>query len=226
MKLSKRLEAIYDLVPCCASACDIGCDHGYVAIELASRGRVKKVYGMDINEGPLAKARENVLASGFSSEVELILSDGLKALEKDCETIIIAGMGGALIEKILEEGRDKALAASTLVISPHSEIDLARKKIYDLGFFIEKEVFLSDGAKDYFIIRAKKGDESYACDYKYSEYLIRTADVGYLDFVLRSKKKMEKLIEKVPETRAKDLKEEILKLEEVVDEIKRNRKDI
>ena len=36
---------------------DIGTDHGYVPIALVQRGRIPSAIAMDINKGPLEKAR-------------------------------------------------------------------------------------------------------------------------------------------------------------------------
>ncbi len=223
MTLSKRLETIIDLVPKSKTACDIGCDHAYVAIELVLREKVSKVYAMDINEGPLAIADKNVKTSGLNRRIKLLLSDGLNKLEEACETIIIAGMGGALIEKILRDDVAKVLKAKSLVLSPQSEEGKVRSLLYELGFFIEEEKVVEDLDKIYFVIKAVKGSRDYGYDYRYSESLIKAGDPSYLDFVLKKIAKLSGLLSRVPETRQKELRKEIAEMEEIADEIKRNR---
>ena len=61
MILSDRLESIIELVPEGLVCADIGCDHGLISIELVSRNIAPFVYGMDLREGPLERARENIL---------------------------------------------------------------------------------------------------------------------------------------------------------------------
>ena len=58
--LTPRLKMIADLVPQCTSLCDIGTDHGYVAIYLAKKGIAKKVIAADIKKGPLYQAEKNI----------------------------------------------------------------------------------------------------------------------------------------------------------------------
>ena len=53
MLLSDRMQAVAGLVEPCGVIADIGCDHGYVAMELIRRHVCDKVIAMDINQGPL-----------------------------------------------------------------------------------------------------------------------------------------------------------------------------
>lgn len=52
---------------------DLGCGSAWLALELAGYGA--RVMGVDISWGLLARARENVLASGLAPRVSLIQSD-------------------------------------------------------------------------------------------------------------------------------------------------------
>ena len=56
MRISKRLEALYEAVNPGESVADIGTDHGYVPILLLQNGISKKVILSDISTGSLAKA--------------------------------------------------------------------------------------------------------------------------------------------------------------------------
>jgi len=53
MELSKRLQAVADLVTEGASVADIGTDHGYIPIYLIEHHIAEKVIALDINRGPL-----------------------------------------------------------------------------------------------------------------------------------------------------------------------------
>ena len=61
MKLTNRLQAAADLVPVCESMADIGTDHGYLPIYLVQEGRVRRAIACDVNDGPLTRAREDVI---------------------------------------------------------------------------------------------------------------------------------------------------------------------
>ena len=52
-ELSKRLQAVADLVTVRECVADIGTDHAYIPIYLTEHKKVKKAFAMDVNEGPL-----------------------------------------------------------------------------------------------------------------------------------------------------------------------------
>ena len=105
MQLSKRLQALADLVSQDHVLADVGCDHGYIPVFLIQNQRRPKAIAMDIGEGPLKRAQENIRSYGLEGYIETRLSDGLSKLQPgEADTILISGMGGPLMEKILTEG--------------------------------------------------------------------------------------------------------------------------
>ena len=102
------------MIPECSTVADVGCDHGYLSIALLENKRAQKVIAMDVNKGPLSKAKENVTSAGFESDCELRLSDGLKALShSEAEVICICGMVGALIGRfVIDENKDYLIVYS------------------------------------------------------------------------------------------------------------------
>ena len=103
IELSARMAMNASLVPDGAKVADVGCDHGYVSLYLASKKACKKVIAMDINEGPLSHARKNIEKAGFSDCIDCRLSDGMQALNQgEVDTVLIAGMGGMLVCRIFE----------------------------------------------------------------------------------------------------------------------------
>ena len=150
---------IVGLVPACDCAADIGTDHGYVPISLAKRGDVKKIIGMDIRKMPLEKARENIKSEGLEDKIELRLSDGAAALkEGEADVIVISGMGGSLIAKIMREREDVFKKASLLVLSPQSEIAQFRRTILLNGYDIKEESVLEEDGKYYFLMTVSFDD--------------------------------------------------------------------
>lgn len=155
MELSKRLQTIADMVTSGNRTADIGCDHGFVSIYLYQSGIAPKVYAMDVRTGPLARAAEHIEERGLSAYIETRLSDGLAALhEGEAETIICAGMGGRLMEKILWEGFSKVMAAKELILQPQSEIAGFRAFLRTHGLQIVKEDIVKEEGKFYPIIKA------------------------------------------------------------------------
>ena len=106
MQLSERMKAVAALVSPGSRVVDVGCDHGYLPIYLVMNKRIPSAVAMDVKSGPLSRAQENIKAHGLDTYIETRLSDGLKNLKKgEGDALIIAGMGGPLMEKILEEGK-------------------------------------------------------------------------------------------------------------------------
>ncbi len=155
MQLSKRLQAVADSVTKGNRVADVGCDHAYISIYLIQHNIAPHVIAMDINKGPLKRGRENIERLGFSSQIETRLSDGLHQLNPgEADTILIAGMGGALTVQILEEGLTSVKKCKELVLQPQSELFLVRKFIEQIEFEIIAEQMLIDDGKYYTIIKA------------------------------------------------------------------------
>ena len=159
MRLSERLERVVSFVRPCASAADIGTDHALVPVELVRRGIVKKAIAMDVRPGPLSRAKEQISRAGLSDQIEPRLSDGLAALKpQEAETVIIAGMGGELIIRILTVGRHMWDSVAQWVLSPHSEVFKVRGWLLENGFSIEKEDMVCEDGKYYVLMDVKRAE--------------------------------------------------------------------
>ena len=148
MKLSERLELVLSFVEPGESAADVGTDHGHVPVELVRRAIVKKAVAMDVRKGPLSWATENLALAGLADKIETRLSDGVAKLQPgEADSVVIAGMGGELIIKILENGRHMWDSVSQWVLSPQSEIFKVRRWLLENGFEIRREDMLFDDVK-------------------------------------------------------------------------------
>ena len=143
MKLSKRLQMNVSLVPQGARVADIGCDHGYAAIWLIQNQVAEKMIAMDINEGPIARAKEHIRRESLEKQIECRRSNGMEKLKPgEVDTLMIAGMGGPLMIDILKARPDVLEEVQTLVLQPQSEIGLVREKLSEFGFeLVTKENF-------------------------------------------------------------------------------------
>ena len=82
IELSARMAMNASLVPDGAKVADVGCDHGYVSLYLASKKACKKVIAMDINEGPLSHARKNI-EKQYNCSSEIAWCDGKLYIMQD-----------------------------------------------------------------------------------------------------------------------------------------------
>ena len=147
MALSERMQMVVDLLPAGYATADIGCDHGYVAIDLINSGKCPHMLAMDVKEGPLERAREHVFQKGLNKQIEIRISDGMKALQPgEVEAVIIAGMGGRLICKILQNSLLLAKQMQAIVLQPQSDLASVRNFLWDEGFsFLKEEMVFEDG---------------------------------------------------------------------------------
>ena len=126
MRLSKRLETIVKqaaLVCGGEAAADVGTDHGFVPIRLIEEGAADRVIAMDVRKGPLERAKEHVIQFGMEAQIETRLSDGLeKLMPGEAKTVIIAGMGGELMLRILRDGEHVRKEIRHWILSPQSEL--------------------------------------------------------------------------------------------------------
>ncbi len=160
LKISERLATVAGLIPKGAHLVDVGTDHGYVPIWLLQKNHIASAIAMDVNKGPLARARENRDKYGFSNVMDLRLSNGLEKLKPgEGDSVLIAGMGGPLMIRIIKEGRKNASSIQTWVLQPQSEIPSVRRYLHEHDFKIVEEIMLKDDGKYYMAMKAVPGHE-------------------------------------------------------------------
>ena len=109
---------------------------------------------MDINKGPLERAREHIHLYGMDAYIQTRLSDGVAALEKgEADSILVAGMGGGLVMHILEEGKDICQAVGELILQPQSELCSVREYLAENGYVTEAERMVFEDGKYYPMMR-------------------------------------------------------------------------
>ena len=154
MSLSFRLRQVAELVSDGYRIADIGTDHGYVPLYLLKAGKIPSAIAVDISKGSLEKARENARRFGFSAQMDCRLADGLSGVAPgEAECIIICGMGGILMRRILEEGKETACSARELILSPHRNPELIREFLQNNGFDIVFDEVIEDKKKKYQIYK-------------------------------------------------------------------------
>ncbi len=163
--IGSRLEAVLDGLKETKNNnlfADIGSDHAYLAIEAVKRGYAKSAIASDINPMPLAKGREN--ASLLGIDVDFILSDGFDAFDTlPVTSAAVCGMGGELIAKIVL--RSGICRSAYLFLQPMSAQEELRKSLWDNGFAIERETFVTEAKKPYTVMSVRYTGEGYTYSY-------------------------------------------------------------
>ena len=161
MQLSKRLQAVANLVTPGKRLADIGTDHGYVPIWLYEQGRIPSALAMDLREGPLQRAKEHIRMHGLDEKIKTRLSDGLeKLLPGEADSIVIAGMGGMLVVKILTKGQAVLDSVQELILQPQSDLDAVREYLHRTGFVIVQEEMVFEEGKYYPMMKAVHGENT------------------------------------------------------------------
>lgn len=153
--LYNRLRMCAEMVSGKGIACDVGTDHAYLATDLVMSGKCSRVIASDVKEGPLDSARKTVEKFGVADKVDLVMSDGLENIDLNGVTdIVIAGMGGETIVKILEK-KVYDLDGVRLILQPMSKPEILRKWLYQNVFQAVAERAVEDGDKMYTVICAE-----------------------------------------------------------------------
>ena len=161
--LSGRLQMLADMVTPGNIPADVGCDHGFLSIYLVEEGICPRAVAMDVREGPLLAAEKHVRESGLGDYISLRLSDGLAECRAgEADTLICAGMGGRLMERILTEGMEKAAGMKELILQPQSELGEFRAFLRRAGYVLVQEDAVFEEGKYYFAMKACPDNSSAA----------------------------------------------------------------
>ena len=166
MQLSLRLSAIADMVTEGNRLVDVGCDHGYLPVYLIQQKKIPSAIAMDVRKGPLSRAQEHIRQYGLEEYIQTRLSDGLVSLEAgEGDTLVIAGMGGPLMERILTDGQSVRDSFSELILQPQSDIPHFRRYIQSQGWGIVEEKMVEEDGKFYPMMRVVRGNAEESLDF-------------------------------------------------------------
>ena len=143
--LSSRLQACCGFVKNGDRVADIGCDHGYLSIYLLKNHIASAAYACDVAEGPLQSARRNAVKYGVGDKISFYLSDGVKNVPRDFDTLVCAGMGGDTMVSILSAAPWLQNSRYRLVLQCQSKRELLRGYLSEQGWHIAEESVLRDG---------------------------------------------------------------------------------
>jgi len=152
--VSKRIQTLAAMIPPAKKIADVGCDHGYTIIEAFEKYGLEYAVAIDNKEQPLNRAIENLRNTPYYSQVRFSLSNGLEDLHEKVDAIIMAGMGGIMIQEILEKARD--ISESRLILQANRNVPELRKYLCQHFYRICDEKIVFEDGKYYEIIVAEK----------------------------------------------------------------------
>lgn len=137
-RLTDRLRVLYDAVIEHAPMADIATDHAWLPIALIKDGRVPRAIATDIAAAPVAAACARVESLGLQSQIEVRRGDGLSPISAgEAETVVIAGVGGQLIARMLSAGLVSGVRR--WVLQPNLDHEQVRRTLYRVGLVITDE---------------------------------------------------------------------------------------
>lgn len=145
ISLSPRLHACSSFIKTGDRVADVGCDHGYLGIYLLTEGIASYIIASDVNEGPLQSAMKNAEKYGVTNKISFYLSDGVRNVPRDFDTMVCAGMGADTIVSILDAAPWLRSNAYRLVLQCQSKTPMLRRYLDENGWLISKETALRDG---------------------------------------------------------------------------------
>ncbi len=141
-----RIARICSLLPPARVYADVGCDHGYMAEYVLSHGLCERIFVTDIHEGSLKKA-ETLLAKYIENgRCMPVLCDGLTGVPERCDFVLIAGMGGEEIVKILQN----AYMPPAFLFQPMKNAEKLRAFLLSRGARITLDTTFSEEKKGKF----------------------------------------------------------------------------
>lgn len=192
MRLDKRLKLCADFVTDGSKVADIGTDHAYLPIYLVLSRKTENVIASDLNILPVKRAEENVKKYKLEKNIKILNSDGLSLIRScDVDEIVIAGMGGDLIFRIISCApwlKDKRFILQAM----SSESDL-RRNLLEIGFEIEEEKAVICKGKVYtvFSVIYKQKGKKVSIEYPYIGKLKENIDEAAIVYMRKQIKYLE-----------------------------------
>ena len=133
---------------------DIGTDHAYLPVWLCLTAKAVSAVAADINPEPLSRGELTIKKYGAEKLVKTRLSDGLKNIKEDeADDIIIAGMGGELIAKIMDNCPFSKNQEKRFILQPMTKCSELIKYLCENGFEILRQDTCKEGKKLYTVMQ-------------------------------------------------------------------------
>ncbi len=181
-QLDARLSKVLSLVPGCSLAADIGADHGRLSLHLLRQGICERMIVSDISAASLQKARKLLAFHGFDDRADFVVADGFEAVTQPVQAVIVTGLGGESICRMLKKaGR---LGEARLLLSPQTQTALLRGALGESGYRIEAEHLVTAAGRWYTILQAVPGQQALSDRERYLGYALKgSADAKVSDYL-------------------------------------------
>ncbi len=203
---------------------DIGCDHGYMTEYMLKNGLCERAYISDISAKSLKKAEKLLAREIAAGRCIPVVADGLDGLPEPCDFVLIAGLGGEEIIKILE----RAYLPQHFLFQPMKSSEKLRRYLVERGAKIELDYTFSEGKErrkyyDLILGDAEGGDIYTEREFRFGRNNLNGTPYPFL---FQAKEELEKTNARLCLALQENSREALLKrkteLEEVIGEVERS----
>lgn len=154
--LGPRLDTVFNLIKPNSRVCDVGSDRGHLALNYLASNYGPFIQVVENKKGPFSILQNSL--KDYDQDKRLLVSyaDGLSKVDPQVDTVVISGMGGETIYKIIEAAQKQFEGVQNLILSPHTKYHLARQIAYKKGFKLSEEHFVSESGKAYIVMLFQK----------------------------------------------------------------------
>ncbi len=153
--MTDRLTEIFNSLPSCKVFADVGCDHGYISLEMLKSNKAEKVIFSDISKNCLEKARELLSEYEKNGRADGYVSNGFDNLPT-FDLALIAGMGGEEIISIIEKAKR---LPQKLVLQPMKNSPKVREILLKKGYKFIKDYTFKAENKFYDLMVLERGED-------------------------------------------------------------------
>lgn len=210
-----RINTICDLVDKKVIA-EIGADHGYITLNLFEKNKIDFAFLTDISAASLQKAKDNFSDKPFLNKTKFLVGDGLSVFsskntfgtknEENCpkvEQIIIAGMGGNEIKKILQNDKN---GFTNFVLQPQRNVVDLRKYLLENNYNIQKDIMVKDGKIFYNVLKVIKSNTKQILtnqEFLFGKTNLETDNIYFNEYLTYELEKLESYNKKTEEVKTK-----------------------
>ncbi len=217
--MKERLTVLCGEIEPCDTFADVGCDHGFCMEYALRHGLCRYGIAADISEHALRTAERRLARFVNQGRCRLVVCDGLAAIPKDVDLVMIAGMGGDLICRIL----DKDFIPRRMILQPMTDARAVREYLLCHGCrIIRDKVFAADRIYDLISAeRASEADSYSERELEFGRDNLRTYNPAFCAKLEKLMELQREYIKKSPkESVSESLRQRLLYLEEIYDGIR------
>jgi tRNA (adenine22-N1)-methyltransferase len=160
--LPPRLAAVASEIPAGSRVADIGTDHGRLPLWLGATGRAAYCLATEKTPALLARVVRAEAGTPWAARIAYRAGDGLAAILPGdrIDTVVLAGLGGRTIVRLLDEGHAARPKLRRLVLQPRSEAASVRRWLSEHGWRPVSERLVGSRERFHLTIAAEPGDDA------------------------------------------------------------------